>query len=186
MCRLALPVAVRRAAFRRHLRRGAGRGTLPGMRAAAIVAAAALAAMGCRTVGEQTPVAREIARLGSADPAERAEAAASLESMGAEAAIASPALVTALGDPERPVREAAQSALMAFGMRALDPLVDALGDANRERRGRAVVILGRLGPPALPAAAGLERILRGDDREIRRDAAFALTRITGRDYRFDW
>jgi HEAT repeat protein len=96
----------------------------------------------------------------------RAAAAATLGDMASPESI--PALVDALGDPERDVRAAATRSLAVLGASvAVEPIVEALA-AGRVQRAVGGWALMQIGPSALTRLRGL---LRHDDANVRATAA---------------
>lgn len=131
---------------------------------------AVLALSGC---GEGAPVpapdpAGDLRALADANPRVRAKAAAGLA--GVEEARVTAALVGALRDPDRWVREAAVLALAPRAPRqpsaVVPALVEALRDADDYVRYRAAKALAEVGPPASAALPRLEEMARDDVTEI--------------------
>lgn len=87
------------------------------------------------------------------------------------------ALIVALADTDFEVRVNAANALAALGPPAVESLITSLGSANRDVRSAAAYALGQMGADAAPAAAGLLRVLKDTDTDVRRQSAQALGRI---------
>src|SRR5262249_10564766 len=102
--------------------------------------------------------------------------AAAAEALGGIDPAAVPALIRALQDPEKEVRQAAISALGAAGAEAAAAVPDlvALLPQDGPRGLHVVRPLGAIGPAAVPA---LIRALRGRDADVRSRAAQALRLI---------
>jgi HEAT repeat protein len=100
-----------------------------------------------------------MAALSDTMPALRAEAARALGNRTPAATAAVPALIDALGDPDRRVRERAAAALGNIGDdAAVAPLGDVLSnDTNRDVAEEAARALGRIATPE--AATRLEGVL---------------------------
>lgn len=95
-------------------------------------------------------VAGLIVSLKSEDPATRAASARILGELGAPARQAVPALIEALGDASRDVRQNAIKSLGLMGPAAADAvptIVKALGESSWELRRTAVTALGAIGDP---------------------------------------
>ncbi len=124
-------------------------------------------------------------QLKSSNPEVRAEAARKLAASGDRKTV--PALIRALGDEDPEVRVEVAKAVGSFvHPAAIDPLATALSGLSRTAKSRRAAsgkdpesaeyealatALGRQGPPATTALVGL---LRSDDKEARRWAAYAL------------
>ncbi|MEE8428856.1 MAG: HEAT repeat domain-containing protein [Gammaproteobacteria bacterium] len=111
-------------------------------------------------------------------PTRRMWAAFRLGEQGKVQAI--PALLDALGDPEREVRGRAAAALVRFGRPALPPIRTFIAGATGTSRSYAVAMLGYLGgPPDIP---GLQNIAQASDTELARTARTSvqlIQRFTG-------
>jgi len=136
---------------------------------------------GCR--GRSTPIPADIPRLiedlRGGDDVARADAAASLGTLGSEGRTAEPALMLALRDESELVREKALAALIAIGPTEsmIPALVDCLRDSDLKMRAQAAIALGEIGPSARSAIPGLIRALRDHDESVRTQASEALDQI---------
>jgi HEAT repeat protein len=116
--------------------------------------------------------------VGNADPYVRGFAAWALGNIGAPAAEAVPALVTALAEDDTATVVAAALARMGPGAaQAVPALVASLQSPDAGRRWRAARALGRIGPPAAEAVSDLEKALKDPNEAVRLHAARALGRI---------
>lgn len=86
-------------------------------------------------------------------------------------------LVDALKDPDPEVRQHLAQALAKLGPVAMGPLTSALKDERVERRAGAAYCLGLIGLPARSALPELLNALDDADNDVRRQAAFAISRI---------
>ena len=95
-----------------------------------------------------------------------------------------PALITALGDEDADVRRNVAHALAHIGRPAVGPLLDVLKekDKSKSSKANAAYVLGKIGSQASEALPALTKALKGDDRELRRRAAFAIAHIVGSSY----
>ena len=84
-------------------------------------------------------------------------------------------LIKALGAQNKNVRQRAVKALVKIGESAIDPLIKALGDEDEDRRRRAVEALGKIGDPR--AIDPLINVLGDEDRWVRWWAAGMLGTI---------
>jgi len=103
-----------------------------------------------------------------------ANAAVALGGIGPAAAEAVPALIAALGDANKNIRESAAWALGKIGpaaAEAVPTLIAALGDADKDVRSKAVVALRWIGSAAVPA---LIQALSSVDENVRVNAVSAL------------
>jgi HEAT repeat protein len=100
-----------------------------------------------------------------------------LMEIGPAAAEAVPALIIALGDKERAVREGATKALAQIGSAAVPALITALGDKECAVRQGAANALGQLGPAAAETVPALITALGDPDAESREKAAWVLKQI---------
>ncbi|MFN2251397.1 MAG: HEAT repeat domain-containing protein [Anaerolineae bacterium] len=146
-----------------------GRRSGDGDRLAAIALAGLLGVESVRRTGVVAPVLQELTRE---SPAVRRASAAALGRLGDPSAI--PALLTALGDPDEPVRETASDSLAEFGERTVQPLVRQLNVPNEVVRQAAIVALARQGNRAVPA---LIPLLDSSSATGRAEAAEALAQI---------
>jgi HEAT repeat protein len=108
----------------------------------------------------------------------RKTAAESLGDLGPASQPAVEELVKAAKDPDPTVSWAAIDALGQIGPgaeAAVPTLIEALTDAGT--RGAAVDALGQIGRKARPAVAALERLLQGEQVNVRWPAAASLVRI---------
>lgn len=105
---------------------------------------------------------------------ERLRAAKDLGRLGWLAREALPALVTAVGDDDPKVREAAAHAVGQMGPDALSAIVALLLHHDKYVRRNAVWSLGKLGPLARPALADVCRSLKDPDPRTASGAAQAL------------
>ena len=84
-------------------------------------------------------------------------------------------LCVLMDDDDKDVRAAAANALVSRGERAVPTLVRWLDRPEAGERADAILILGRIGPPARAAIPALKQRLRDDpDSEIRARAAIVL------------
>ncbi|MBA4065285.1 MAG: hypothetical protein C0501_16550 [Isosphaera sp.] len=124
-------------------------------------------------------------QLTSRDPSVRLRATKALTLLGPAAQVAGPALAATLADPDGDVRRGAVAALRAVfpGVRPTEPLIRAiaadLADPDPNVRLVAVRALGRIGPPAVLAAEGLDALRADPDPDVRRAATDALARVVG-------
>lgn len=107
---------------------------------------------------------------GAPDPAVRAFSALTLAQSGR--AVAVPALIGALKDPEKVVRRAAAGALARLGPAAVPALIAALGDPSWVVRYRAAEALGGIRDPGVVPA--LVSLLADDRDHVRYMAAKGL------------
>jgi HEAT repeat protein len=126
----------------------------------------------------------EAALLRDENPATRREAVGRLEALGPAAAPAVPALIDALGDPDRWVREGAGKALAAVGpgaAAAVPALMKTLSDEDDYVRVRAAQALGAIGPAAKEAIPLLEFHAADPDESegVHLHAKDAVRRIRG-------
>jgi HEAT repeat protein len=105
---------------------------------------------------------------------DRVRAAKDLGRLGWLARDAMPALVTALGDDDAKVREAAAQAVGQMGPEALPNLVRMLDHDDKYVRRHAVWAMGKLGPLARSALRDLCRVLKDPDPRTASGAAQAL------------
>lgn len=84
-------------------------------------------------------------------------------------------LISALGDPDRDARDRASSLLYRLGHPAVPPLLHALSDPDPVRRRMAAATLGRLRPAQ--AVEPLKRLLHDRDPFVRRRARGALQEL---------
>ena len=133
------------------------------------------AALALGAIGE--PAQKEVvAGLSGGNERVRRGAAVALGIIGGESSIA--ALVEALRDPDREVRQRAGTALGDIGEPAVPLLIEALGTENELLRRSAAASLGLIGKPAVPALAMALR--PGGDPRASVGAAHALGEIGGR------
>lgn len=122
-----------------------------------------------------------IDRLGSTDPAQRAEAAELLCRAGAAAAPATVELVRACGDDDGQVREWSVAALEELGAPppdALPHLIDLAASPHPLVAYWAITLLGRSGRDAAAATAALAgRLEAAGDLSVSQRAAWALGKI---------
>ncbi len=89
-----------------------------------------------------------------------------------------PALVEALQDPDKAVRQYSAGALAEVGKDAVEPLLAALKDKDAARRANAAYVLGHLGADARADALPLLiKALKDESKEVRVRAAFAIQRL---------
>ncbi len=120
------------------------------------------------------PVLLEMLANAQLDSETRWNAARAIGKIGAEAADAVPALVTALQDPAATIREHAAEALGDIGpgaAAAVAPLVSVLHDPAIRVRRDAVRSLGQVGPAARTVVSEIQQVLLTDKEEIVREAA---------------
>jgi HEAT repeat protein len=118
--------------------------------------------------------------LKSPDEKTRMWAAVMLGELGPSAKPALPALVAALSDPNRVVRDRVVWALVFIdptGKEVLIHLYAPLKDTDAGVRTTTVKAIGRLGPAAEPAIPELERLLQDPAPSVRMAAAYALVEI---------
>ena len=84
-------------------------------------------------------------------------------------------LINALGAQNKNVRQRAVNALVKIGESAVDPLIKALGDTDEGRRRRAVNALGKIGDPK--AIEPLINALGDDDRWVVGGRLVCLVRL---------
>jgi len=133
-------------------------------------------------------VRKQIERLYSLAPVERADAAVHLGQMGEQAVPAIPFLVGLLGDTTQLVGQAggaatspgveAARALVRIGKPVVEPLVAALEDENSYVQGYAAWTLGEIGDPR--AVEPLIAALKDKDPFVSERAAWALGEIKDR------
>lgn len=140
------------------------------------VAAAASQALGSIGVADQEVVSSLVFAMGSHDYYSSKHAAYALAALGAPAM---PALLKATGYPECRIGHLAAEAIASVS----DPLaVPHLIYALRRGFYSAIRALGRIGHPAIPAAADIAKVLSRDRRMDRsRDAAEALGDVYAED-----
>ena len=107
----------------------------------------------------------------------RQDAAEALGKMGAPAKPAIGPLIAALGDSDEVVRDAAATALSAFGKDAVGPLTNSLKHKEAAVRRGAADALGGIGPTARAAIPALRDALPDKDEDVRKAVADALKRI---------
>jgi len=108
---------------------------------------------------------------------DREAALSALRKMGLEAV---PALIAALKDSDRKVRESAAKALGDIGpaaKEAVPALIAALKDGDRFVQSLAAKVLGEIGPAAKEAVLALIDAQKDSDRKVRESAAEALEDI---------
>jgi len=88
-----------------------------------------------------------------------------------------PALIGALGDPDVETRMFVGMALARLGPGTVEPLLAVLKGTDAVARAGAAYALGQLGPDAAPARGALLAALKDPSKDVRRQAAFALSRI---------
>lgn len=88
-----------------------------------------------------------------------------------------PALVGALGDPDVETRVFAGMALARLGPVTIEPLLATLRGPDTVARAGAAYALGQLGPDAAVARGPLTAALKDEHKDVRRQAALALSRI---------
>jgi HEAT repeat protein len=86
-------------------------------------------------------------------------------------------LIEAMKDTDPDVRVNLAVALAKIGPAAVEPLVAALKDSLPERRAGAAQALGQIGAGAKAALPSLLDALDDTDRDVRRQASFAVSRI---------
>lgn len=87
-------------------------------------------------------------------------------------------LLEALADTDIETRQNVALTLANLGSPAVAPLIETLKDRNAVRRAGAAYALAQLGPTAKAAVPALVKALKDDDINVRRQAAYALQRIT--------
>ncbi len=92
-----------------------------------------------------------------------------------------PPLVEALKDPDTEVRQSAAGALAGMGSHAVQPLIDMLKEKEKDKdpelRANLAYVLGMMGGAGQDALPALAKLLKDDNREVRRRAAFAIQSI---------
>jgi hypothetical protein len=88
-----------------------------------------------------------------------------------------PALIDALKDEEKSVRQYAARTLVRVGKDAVGPLTDLLKGKDKAQRANAAYVLGQLGAAAEDALPLLIKALKDPDRALRVRAAFAIERV---------
>jgi hypothetical protein len=92
-----------------------------------------------------------------------------------------PALLDALEDQDKDVRQYAAAGLARVGKDAVAPLIDWLRGKDKSRRANAAYVLGHIGSPAVEDALPLLiKALKDDAREVRIRAGFAVQRLVAR------
>jgi HEAT repeat protein len=86
-------------------------------------------------------------------------------------------LIVALKDSDTDVRQNLASTLAKIGTPSVEPLIAALTDPLPERRAGAAYALGLIGTPAKSALPQLLDKLDDSDRDVRRQAAYAINRM---------
>jgi len=92
-----------------------------------------------------------------------------------------PTLIDALKDSDPEVRQHLATALANAGDKAILPLIEVLKDPNRDKRAAAAYALAQIGPSARNALPALIKSLNDDDKFVRRQVAYAISRITTQD-----
>lgn len=87
------------------------------------------------------------------------------------------ALIETFKDVDPEVRVNSANALAALGESAVKPLMAVLVDPKAEVRAAAAYALGLMGVDAVPSVAGLVKLLKDGDKEVRRQSTQALSRI---------
>jgi HEAT repeat protein len=130
----------------------------------------------------ETKVAGLVAGLSDKDVRARRAAIDVLETLGAAAASAAPALVKALADPDRFVRWAAARTLGKIAPLQAEAAVPALGrlleDIDLDVRLAGITALERYGPASATEVAALLRVVPVGDTEVR-IAAMRVLRAVG-------
>jgi hypothetical protein len=119
-------------------------------------------------------------KLKSEDTAVRAESAAELGFLGADAADAAADLTKLLDDKTPGVRLAAAAALLRINPkapRAVDVLAKGLADNDAATRRHAARAAGLAGPAAAPLADPLAALLKDADTRVRRSALQAIATL---------
>ena len=168
--RAALPGMAKVARIRASLR-------MPGVVMAASANPAFLVGQGQADADEIPDLKR---KLQDADATVRAESAADLGSLGAEAAGAADDLAKLLDDPRPVARTAAAAALLRIKSRearALDVLARGLVDQDEAVRREAARAVGLAGPAAAPLAQKLGALLTDPDVRTRRAALQAIAAL---------
>jgi hypothetical protein len=90
-----------------------------------------------------------------------------------------PALIDALKDSDADVRQSAAGALASMGRNAVAPLLEIVKDQAKDKdlRANAAYVLGLMGGNGRDALPTLTKMLKDDDKDVRRRAAFAIQRI---------
>jgi len=141
----------------------------------------AMAALG-PPAATDLPALRTALREKGAPPELRAQAARSLGALGAGARDAVPELAEALGSPDVAVRRAAADALAHIGppaKGALLPLIDALGDKEKDKEVRRLALeaIARLGADGKLASVDVAALIDDLDPVTRKAAGAALAEI---------
>jgi HEAT repeat protein len=129
-----------------------------------------------RTLDTALPILIEGAR--SRDPNVRSACARGLGDVKAKPATSLPALISLLGDVEKPVVGQAVEAVAAFGEEAVPLTSKAL--ANDRLKLGAIFALKRIGPAAKAAVPDLVKAMSNEPQlDVRREVFFALASIGG-------
>ena len=124
-------------------------------------------------------VAKLAEQLQAQDASARQEAARALGKMYGRAKSAAPALVRALGDEDRSVRDGARRALDGIGKDAVPSLVEALKDESVEVRRGAASILAYSRHKSKDLVPALTAALEDEDPGVRGYATHGLAYIAG-------
>lgn len=89
-------------------------------------------------------------------------------------------MIESLADTDWEVRQHLGIALSKVGPPAVPGLIEALGDRNADRRAGAAYALSQMKQDARPATLALTGALRDSETKVRRQAAYALSRIVER------
>lgn len=132
-----------------------------------------------QALGQAGPDAKDavpalIAALKDKQTDVRVAAVDALREMASEGKEAAPQLACLFHDPSVRVREHVRMALAAIGPAAVEPLCDALGEANAEVRMDAIKTIVMFGPAAKKAVPALRHAMKDEKHRIRAAAAEAL------------
>ena len=86
-------------------------------------------------------------------------------------------IIAALKEPDPDVRQNLANTLAKMGPAAVEPLIATLKDTVSERRAGAAYSLGLIGAPAKKALPQLLDLLDDPELDVRRQAAYAVSRI---------
>jgi HEAT repeat protein len=118
----------------------------------------------------KAPVEVLCARLKSADPAVRLDAALDLAAAGSAAKMAVGELIAALSDKEAKIPAAAGVALSRVGSDAVPALAEAIRTGDSKVRSVGIQALEEQGMAALPAVPALIECFSDKDKDVRRSA----------------
>jgi HEAT repeat protein len=117
--------------------------------------------------------------LADQDASVRLVAAARMRQLGPAAAVVAKELAAVLGDADSSVAETAAEALIRIGQPAIEPLAGQLASKSTSARKLALACLAKIGPPAKPVTAQIDKCRQDADPQVRQLAETALKRISG-------